>query len=96
MLYSVLNLMKSKCIDKFQDEVEINSSICFNCKIDAKSEELEDNAGIFSCPKCKRAFYCSLKCMKKMKDKHESVCLKYFKNYQRVNDIVDEYISKKL
>lgn len=87
--------MKYKSIDKLQENFQNNTYTCFYCELLEISEKLE-NINIFSCPKCKRAYYCSLKCMKKMKSKHESICHKYYQNYNKVNEIVDEFITKKI
>ncbi len=79
----------------------MNTSICFNCNIiEGKSSQSEDGtvgtkgpSNIFSCLKCNRAHFCSLKCMKKMKSKHEDICMKYSEKFSEVNDIIEQYIK---
>jgi hypothetical protein len=84
--------MKAKAIEKYQEELIVNTSICFNCNI-IEGKDTEDKTNIFSCLKCSRAHYCSFKCMKKMKTKHDPICMKYSEKFSEVNDIIENYIK---
>jgi hypothetical protein len=100
MFVGVLNLMHLKAKEKFQNEMVYNSTICFYCQMieNQKSQNEEITQGtndvketneIINCHKCKRAFYHDYDCLKKMKSRHDPICLKYAENWQYVNKIVD-------
>jgi hypothetical protein len=94
MFICVLNLMKIKAIEKFQEELIMNSNICFYCDFISKKKDnnFEGNK-YYPCLKCNRAYYCSIKCMRKNKIMHDPVCFKYSERFNEINEIVDAYIK---
>ncbi len=99
MFVGVLNLMHTKAIEKFQNEMIVNTTICFYCQmIENQKLDLEENAhatndketnDMLACHKCKRAYYHDYYCLKKMKTRHDPICYKYSENWEYVNRIVD-------
>ncbi len=87
MLISSLNLKKVKAIEHFIFQTTENPvNKCYYCDI-----TMNPNVEIYTCSKCKRAAYCSLKCLKKNRIQHEVICYKYFQFHEDVNDLVRLY-----
>ena len=100
MFVGVLNLMHVKAIQKFQNEMVHNSTICFYCEMiennhkglnDSLHENKQEESQVemTPCHKCKRAYFHDYDCLKKMKSRHDSICLKYADNWEHVNRIVE-------
>ena len=102
MFISVIDMMLSKVEDKSIVELYSNNFYCYSCKekIDFTPPLKEDeyNPGIIDedpkksvyCEKCKRIYYCSFECLKKMKPEHIPICAKYCEYHLHVNEVVDK------
>ena len=95
-------MILTKAEEKSIVELYANSFYCYSCKnkIDFTPPVGEENSEKSSnvnktifCEKCKRIFYCSFECMKKVKDEHTPICRKFCVYHSYVNEIVDK-ISK--
>jgi len=104
MFISVLDMMISKAEEKSIVELYSNNFYCYSCKekIDftppLNLKEDENNPAIIDetpkksvyCEKCKRIYYCSFDCLKKMKPEHIPICVKYCQYHLHINEVVDK------
>lgn len=79
-----------------QEEAYIESLIshlnCYNCQNFIQQTSKDKALNSICCTKCRRAYYCSLNCMKKDKINHSKICQLYFRYYSKINDILQQFV----
>ena len=95
-------MMKLNSIKRFQDELKINSHICFKCKLNvliendkskSKPKDQKTINQLYPCMKCKRAYFCSSLCLKNSNNIHNKICEKYYQSMENINNIVNQYLA---
>lgn len=75
-------------------ETIVKNKVCFTCGfIEGEADEKKKAHVLFNCTKCRRAAYCSIRCMQKDMRNHSIICGKYFKNFEKVNQLIGNYVA---